>query len=123
MKGLLTHLILAILVMSNLIPLAKAEALERSIPGQILRINTNWGSDGETLKVKGLVQIPKDVTLTIQAGTTLDVREGSFLVLGTLKVGGPEALSTAKLSYGWFDAGSYQSNIHFFNTIFLLMLG
>ena len=89
---------------------------EKEVSAQILRTDTTWGSNGETLNVVGLVQIPKDVTLTIQAGATLNVSSGSFLVLGTLKIGGPQALTTAKLSYGWFNGGSYGSNIFFINT-------
>jgi len=88
---------------------------EREISSQILTADTTWGDLGQTIKVVGLVQVPTNVTLTIRAGTSLDVSSGSFLIRGKMKIGGPTALTSVKLSYGWLDLRSTLATIEIFN--------
>ena len=93
---------------------AHAENLE--IPSQILNTNVSWGGNGQSLKITGLIQIPKNVTLTILPGTNLEVNPGSFLVLGTLQIGGSASKTSVKFKRSWFDDRSSGANIQVINS-------
>jgi hypothetical protein len=102
-----------LLTFSSTVPSSWGE--DREISSQILTADTTWGDLGQTIKVVGLVQVPRNVTLTIRAGTSLDVSSGSFLLLGKMKIGGPTALTSVKLRYGWLDSRSSLPTIEIFN--------
>jgi hypothetical protein len=94
-------------------PIANAET--EVIQGQIISTNTTWGTPGKELKIEGLVQIRTGVTLTINPGTSLDVSNGSFLVLGSLSiVGNSTSQKPAMFARSWLSGSGnvYMSGLN-----------
>ena len=89
-------------LLASITPSARAET--EVIRGQIISTNTTWGTPGKELKIEGLVQIRTGVTLTINPGTSLDVSNGSFLVLGSLSiVGNSTSQKPAVFARSWLS--------------------
>ena len=69
-------------------------SLEQSAPagpteinGSIIQEDTRWFAKSSPIKVRGTVQIPAGVTLTIAAGSVVDLTEGNFTLIGNLVIG------------------------------------
>jgi hypothetical protein len=84
MKRLLVCLVMSLGMNLFVTPVAHAET--EVVKAQIISTNTSLGAPGKALKIEGLVQIRTGVALTINPGTSLDVSNGSFLVLGSLSI-------------------------------------
>jgi hypothetical protein len=93
---------MAVGLLASVTPSAIAET--EVIQGQIISTNTTWGTPGKDLKIDGLIQIRTGVTLTINPGASLDVSNGSFLVLGSLSiVGNSTSQKPAVFARSWLS--------------------
>jgi hypothetical protein len=93
---------MAVVLIVAVTPSAIAET--ELIQGQIISTNTTWGTPGKDLKIDGLIQIRTGVTLTINPGASLDVSNGSFLVLGSLSiVGNSTSQKPAVFARSWLS--------------------
>jgi hypothetical protein len=85
-------------------------SLEQSAPagpteinGSIIQEDTRWFAKSSPIKVRGTVQIPTGVTLTIAAGSVVDLTEGNFTLLGNLVIGSNSSKLTTVITMGSGD--------------------
>ena len=71
------------------------------INAQILQTDTNWYAKGSPIKVRGLIQIPANVTLKIHAGAVVDFTEANVTLLGKIVIGSNSSPLTTKVSLGY----------------------
>ena len=91
---MLAHtLILSILF--SLLPIINANSSEViQVPAQILSSSVNWDRPGATYKLKGLIQVPRDLAINVGPGVTVDASDGNLLLLGSIKFAGSSSSRT-----------------------------